>query len=126
MNFEQLQQIEDRKPLKVPMKEWGIDVWVRPLSAGDVLEWQAAARTKVTVVDGKPEFHMDKNADAKLEALLVAMGMCNESGAPLTSDRDALVAVITSKSHKPVNKLFTIIARISGIHEGSVEELIKN
>jgi hypothetical protein len=98
---------------KVPVPEWatGAEVCVRNLRG-----WE---RDKFDQEVGGVE---DKT---HARAKLVAMALCDESGASLGfTDGDAIK--LSGKSAKPLDRLFNAVCRLSGLGKQDVEDIEKN
>lgn len=106
LNREAILAARRAKTKAVAVPEWGGDVLVRPLTAGEV--------------QGMSEMFSGGDADIQknIEAAftLVAAGAINESGGPLFAGPDDLRGLDVG----PVVRLAMAIAEISGIGEGDV------
>lgn len=113
-----LQEILDAKDEvieKVPVPEWGGDVFVRSVSgtqrdAFDQSQYEDA-------VDGKVSM---KNFRAKV----VALGLCDEEGVPLAG-QDKVMA-LGAKSCVALSRVFDVSKRLNGIGDDEVGDLEKN
>ena len=114
---DQILAAEDNKPVAVPVKDWGGDVYVRSMSAveRDAYEADQAARNK----DGGEKAGMHN-----FRARLVVRVACDEQGNRLFNDDDA--AALGEKSSGPVALIFDAAAKLNGLTPKDVEELEKN
>jgi len=95
---------------KVPVPEWGGDVYVRGLTARE-----------------RDHFEMSIGAAANLENLrarLVVLTLCTDDGERLFKDSDAIE--LGKKNAQVMNRLFDVARQMSGMSDQDVEELEGN
>jgi hypothetical protein len=110
----------DRKYEDVPVPEWGPGAMVRvqSLSAQERDNWEESNRTKPD-----SEGRMDTIFE-NMRARLVALTVVNGEGNPLFSKGD--VAEIGKKNAAPIDRIFEVACRLSGIGRNDVKEMVKN
>ncbi len=96
---------------KVHVEQWGGDVFVRSLTAQEATEFGLAMTS-----EGKD----NSNCQAELAVKVIV----NEEGVRLFNDGDAIA--LGKKSRIPVNTVFEIAQRLSGLDPEAAEELEKN
>lgn len=100
---------EDRETESVSVPEWGGDVMVRTITAGERDRWELSTqRKKVEDIRGS----------------LVALTVCDEEGNLLFSPED--VKELSKKSSAPMQRIFNAAVRINRISNEDVSELEKN
>lgn len=106
---DQIRQIGPRKPLKVHVPEWGLDVFVRILSVGerDAYENLWLSRGKGGVKDFRSEY--------------LCRVLSDESGERIYSDAD--VAEISALDGSVLARLFDVAAAHNKLTEKDVREL---
>lgn len=107
---------------RVNTPEWGKDgyVFVKALTARERDRWEASLYetkgrgTNVEIVSKRDD----------MRARLAAITICDETGQKMfeVADIDAL----SQKSAKPIDRIFAVAQRLSGITKEDVEELEKN
>lgn len=98
------------RPLKhVPVPEWGGDVYVRVMTAGERDAFEAA---------------QGEDAHKDLRARLAVATVCDSDGNLLFTAAD--VPAVTAKSARALDRIFAASARHNGITAADVEELRKN
>lgn len=103
--------IDDRRPVRVEVPEWGGHVYVRPLSGtqrGELEAWESENKGSIGI-DGK----------------LVALSLCDESGASLDFTEED-VDRLNDKSTVALQRVLTAIASVSRVTQASVEDAAKN
>lgn len=113
---DQVLSASDLQKERVEVPEWKGFVWVRGLTALERDRYDESLLKRVkgrTVVDA-----------AGARAKLVALTVTNEAGEQLFTDRD--VDALNAKSAAPIDRLFTVAQRLSGITEEMIEDLVKN
>lgn len=103
---------DDLGLLKVHVKEWNGDVFIRVMTVGELDAYQ-----KEWV--GKKEVGVDN-----FRAKFLARCLCDEKGQRLFSDEQ--IEQLAAKSAKVVGRLFDKAAAHNAITEKDVEELAKN
>lgn len=96
---------QDRKPVRLEVPEWGGDVFVRVMSAKESLE----------LTDIKDQNQM-------IFAVLIA-GLVTEDGERLFTTEDA--AWLEEEPFHVVLRVFTEVARVSGLPVGNAEEAVQ-
>ena len=104
----------------VSCPEWGGDVIVRALTAGERDKWEASLYS--TQKRGN-SFEVVAHRD-NIRAKFVAASVVDESGKLLFSVGD--IDALTRKSAAPMDRLFAVAQRLSGMTNEDVEELEKN
>lgn len=112
LTADQILAADDLGLLKVHVKEWGGDVFIRVMTVGELDAYQ-----KEWV--GKRETGVDN-----FRAKFLARCLCDEQGQRLFSDEQ--IEKLASKSAKVVSKLFDKAAAHNAITDKDVEELAKN
>lgn len=113
---DQVLSASDLQKERVEVPEWKGFVWVRGLTALERDRYDESLLKRVkgrTVVDA-----------AGARARLVALTVTNEAGEQLFTDRD--VDALNAKSAAPIDRLFTVAQRLSGVTEEMIEDLVKN
>lgn len=98
----------------VSVPEWGGEVYIRALSAGELDRYQTSMLQQ----------RHGKSQDVNLENIrskLVVLTAVDEDGNRLFDDRDA--KALSEKSGAAINKLFTVAQRLSGISNQEVTEM---
>lgn len=111
----QILAIDDR-PL-VPVKAWGLQLYVRPLTNRQRAELERA----VVRNPGTKRQEIDTRG---FNERLVVYGTCDENGNPIFTEED--VAALSAKSAKEVSALAETILEISGMGRDSNESLKDN
>lgn len=112
LTAEQILAADDLGLVKVNVKEWGGDVFIRVMTVGELDGYQQEwAANKQTGVDN-------------FRSKFLARCLCDEQGNRLFSDEQ--IAKLAGKSAKVVSKLFDKAAAHNAITEKDVEELAKN
>jgi hypothetical protein len=94
---------------------WTGSVFIKTLSGNDIDRWEQA------IAD---------NRSAKIKAplymrgLLLSMGICDEKGARIFTDADAMA--LGKKSMKAIDYIYDAIAKLSGLRKEDQEDLAKN
>lgn len=106
---DQIRQAGARKPLKVPVPEWGFDVYVKVLSVGerDSYENLWLSRGKGGVKDFRSEY--------------LCRVLCDESGKRLYGDGD--VAELADMDGSILSRIFDIAASHNKLTETDIREL---
>jgi hypothetical protein len=113
---EQILSANDARIEKVPVPEWGFDVWVRSMTSADRDAFEAAALSE-----------KDRGKRVSMEnfrARLAARTVCDADGTLLFSEHD--VTELGKKSAAAMDRIFGVAARINGMSNKDVEELAKN
>lgn len=113
---EQILGAKDIRTEEVKVPEWGGSVLVRGLTGAE------RDRFEESVIEQRGKVTKVKLKDAR--ARLVALSVVDEEGKRLFSDAD--VAVLTEKSAAALDRVYAVAARLSGISEEDMEELLKN
>jgi len=109
---EQIQAASVRKPLKVHVKEWNIDVYVRVLSVGERDDWELAwldIRNK-----GVEKFH-------NFRAFYLARTLCDEHGVRIYQDNE--LDEVAKLDGAVMGELFDVAQRHNKLTEADVVEL---
>lgn len=110
----------DVKTELVAVPEWGGSVYVRGLTAGERDKWEASLYT--TEKRGN-SFEVVAHRD-NIRAKFVAASVVDEKGNLLFTPGD--IDALTHKSAAPMDRLFSVAQRLSGMSTEDVEELEKN
>lgn len=112
LTADQILAADDLGLVKVNVKEWGGEVFIRVMTVGELDAYQQEwAVNKQTGVDN-------------FRAKFLARCLCDETGNRLFSDEEILK--LAGKSAKVVSRLFDKAAQHNAITEKDVEELAKN
>lgn len=109
---EQIKAADSRKPLKVHVKEWGIDVYVRMMNVGERDDWELAwidMRNK-----GVEKFR-------NFRAFYLVRTLCDESGTRIWNDNE--LDEVATLSGAVMGKLFDIAQKHNKLTEADVVEL---
>lgn len=107
---------DDIQVEEIVVPEWGGKVRVRGLSGTERDAFEA------TILDNK--CNVTKKNIENLRAKLVSLSVVDEAGNRLFSDND--IVALGAKSARPVQRVFNIAQKLSGISEEDIEELTKN
>ena len=107
---------DDREYEVVPCPEWGGEVRLRSLTGAE----RDAYEQSLVQTRGKSREMNLRNARAKLVALCAV----DESGNRLFSDQD--VAALGRKNAKPLDRLFDVARRLSGLSADDVDRLTED
>jgi len=107
---------DDREYEVVPCPEWGGEVRLRSLTGAE----RDAYEQSLVQTRGKSREMNLRNARAKLVALCAV----DENGNRLFSDQD--VAALGRKNAKPLDRLFDVARRLSGLSEDDVDRLTED
>jgi hypothetical protein len=100
----------------VPVPEWGGSVLVRELRARERDEWEAS----LAVQRGRQMVPDVSNMRAKLAARIIV----GADGEPLFTQQD--VAALGELSAAPLDRIFEVASRLSGLNPADLEEKAKN
>lgn len=109
---EQIKSASVRKPLKVRIKDWGFDVYVRVLSVGERDEWELAwvdIRNK-----GAAKFQ-------NFRAFYLVRTLCDETGSRIWQDNE--VDEVASLDGSVMGELFDVAQKHNKLTEADVVEL---
>jgi len=107
---------DDREYEVVPCPEWGGEVRLRSLTGAE----RDAYEQSLVQTRGKSREMNLRNARAKLVALCAV----DENGNRLFSDAD--VNALGKKNAKPLDRLFDVARRLSGLTEDDVDRLTED
>jgi len=113
---EQILAKRDVELRRVPVPEWGGDVYVRQLSGAERAAYEDEA--------AKVEKNGTSSAESRRMALFIVYTLCDENGAALFTAAD--VDALLSRSFKTLQKLFRVAASLNAITAADLEELGKN
>lgn len=111
LTFEALKNLNDRKPVAVEVPEWGGTIYLRPLSAGDRIEWE------------NEYLLVEANAATSPFALL-AYSLCDEDGNPLGPIAEGL-EILRTKNPEVVMRLYRKTLKLNLIGKAA-EDQAKN
>jgi hypothetical protein len=117
LSKEQIWQANDITWEDVPCPEWGGEVRLRGLQGNERDEFEAKSLKKGK--GGQREVEI-KN----LRARLIAACAINDDGSPLFTAGDVLR--LSQKSAVPLERLFKVAQRLSGLSDDDVEELVED
>lgn len=109
---EQIKAASFRKPLKVHVKEWNIDLYVRVLSVGERDEWELAwidIRSK-----GVSKFQ-------NFRAFYLVRTLCDENGVRIWQDNE--IDEVASLDGAVMGELFDVAQKHNKLTEADVVEL---
>jgi len=110
----------DTKTELVSCVEWGGDVMLRGMTAGERDKWESSLFS--TKRHGN-SFEVVANKD-NLRAKFIVASAIDEQGKPLFTVGD--IDALTAKSAAPMDRLFAVAQRLSGMTNEDIEELEKN
>ena len=113
---DQILAADDLETREVEVPEWGGSVRVKSLSGRERDAWEAslrATRGNKTTAD-----------TSNIRAKLVARALVGDDGQRLFSDRD--IAALGDKSALALDRLFDVIAEMSGLSNKADEDAEKN
>ena len=120
---EQVLAAQDRKPELVSVPEWGGELWVRGLSAKDrglyELWTVQASASKAGIEQG--EMTLDHVALTRVRLISLCVIVDESDTAPLFTEAD--VAALAEKDSAPVERLFDVAARLSGLSRKDADKL---
>jgi len=120
LSRDEILNAKDLKTEIVDCPEWGGSVKVRGLTGGERDKWEASLYTtkthgrKVEVVSNKDN----------IRAKLIQMTVVDDDGKLMFSPGD--IETLSKKSAAPVDRIFSVAQRLSGIGADDIEELEKN
>lgn len=106
----------DRAIELVEVPEWGGAVYVRSLSGAERDQFEAS----IVQRNGKDTRTNLRN----LRARLVVLAACDEDGAALFRAED--VQALGAKNAAPLDRLFSVAQRLSGLRDNDVQEMAEN
>lgn len=110
---------------KVHVKEWNMDLFVRSLNGAEKARWEFSA----VDITANPRLHESPTRIVKTRMetsreRLVEAATCNEDGSRFFKDGDA--AQIGRKNANALSTLYDAAARLSGISQQDLDEVVKN
>ena len=117
---EDILNYNDIKTEIVPVPEWGGEVKVKGLTAGERDKWEASLYS--TKRHGN-NFEIVSNRD-NLRAKFIAVSIVDDKGKLLFTSGD--IEALAKKSAAPVDRIFSVAQKLSGMSDNDVEELEKN
>lgn len=120
LSREDILNVIDVKTELVEVKEWGGSVYVRGMTAGERDKWEASLYS--TQKRGN-SFEVVAHRD-NIRAKFVAASVVDEKGKLIFTTGD--IEALTKKSAAPMDRLFAVAQRLSGMSNEDVEELEKN
>ena len=103
----------DRKLERVPVPEWGGDVYIRMMSANERDQWE------------REMFNPDGSIKSdKAASLLAVRVITDENGKRLFADDD--IDVLGAKSTAALNRIFVAAKRLNRLTLADIEDLEKN
>jgi hypothetical protein len=113
LNKDSILAAADLPTEKVPVPEWGGDVYVRTMSGTERDHFEQ------TIADGKKATTL-----THVRARLAVKTLCDQSGNRLFGDEDA--DALGKKSGKVLDRLFDAAQRLNGIGDKEAENLLGN
>lgn len=110
---EQIINADDLKVIRVPVPEWGGDVYVRTMTAAERDKLESWI---VSFQNGRQQFNMS-NFRAKIAALV----LCDESGKRLFTDSEA--ELLASKSAAALNRILEAALSLNAMTASEIEQL---
>jgi hypothetical protein len=98
---------------KVSVPEWGVDVFLRTMTAGERDAWELAWIEK-----------QGKGGVANFRSVFLAKCLCDENGNRLFSDAE--VPQLAEQDASVVNRLFELARERNALTADQVDELAKN
>lgn len=112
----QILAADDLPRERVEVPEWGGEIFVRALTAGE----RDAFEAELTARSGK---QIEVNL-RDVRAKLCSRAMCDEQGARLFEDHE--ISALARKSAAALTRVFEVAQRLSGLTGADVEALAKN
>lgn len=112
---EQILQADDLKHEDVPCKEWGGMVRVRAMTGAERDEFESKLMVQVGPNDRRVNLR-------GMRARTVAMLAVNSRGEKLFTDKQ--VKDLAKKNAAPLDRIFDVVQRISGIDKGATDEAL--
>jgi hypothetical protein len=117
---EEILNSNDIKTEEVNCPEWGGAVKVKGMTAGERDKWEASLyTTKKHGNTYEVEAHREN-----IRAKFVAVSVVDEKGKQLFTVGD--IEALANKSATPIDRIFEVAQRLSGMSNEDVEELEKN
>lgn len=113
---DQILKAADLQPVKVPVPEWGGDVFVRALNAGERDRFEASL---FAGAGGSRKQDL-----TNLRAKLVVLCCVDDSGKRLFADTD--VDAVSAKAGAAVDRVFVAAQKLNGMTSVEVEAAAKN
>lgn len=95
---------DDRKPVKLPVPEWGCDIFLKPLNGHERSRIVRAASSN----------------DSTLYGLAVVLSACDEQGNKLFTEQD--IPALNEKSGAVLDRVATVIVKANGLHPGAEDD----
>jgi hypothetical protein len=120
---EQVLNAQDRKPELISVPEWGGELWVRGLSAKDrglyELWTVQASASSAGITQGN--ITLDHVALIRVRLISLCVIVDETDTKPLFTEAD--VAALSEKDSAPVERLFDVAARLSGLSKEDAQKL---
>jgi len=104
--------VQDLKTERVPVPEWGGDIYVRGMSGAERDAFEQSLMVG------------DKFTPDNVRARLAARCICDEKGERLFSDAD--IVVLGAKNAAALDRVYDVAQRLSGIGKKDLDAAIKN
>lgn len=114
---DEILQSDDLEKEQVHVPEWGVDLWIRSLTAAE----RDAYENEIVKISDEGETEYDPS---NMRAKLVARSVVDEDGQRVF--RDADVDRLGGKSGKALDRLFSVAQRLTGITDEDMDELVGN
>jgi len=115
LNKSQILEAKDIRTEQVAVPEWGGDVLVSGMTAGEKDKYENGL-----IVAGETSVVTLTNATARLCSLCIR----DEKGSAIFTERD--ITSLTNKSAKAMERVSKVAQRLSGMGKGDLEEIVKN
>jgi hypothetical protein len=116
LNKQQILQANDLKRELVHVEEWGGDVYVRALTAGEKDRHEAEWLGEQDI-EKKARIYASRSR-------LLARTLVDESGNRLFTDNE--MEILEAKASVPMQRLYEVAQRLNAFTEAAVEGLVKN
>ena len=114
---EQILQAQDRVTEVVLVPEWGGEVSVRTMSGREKDHFESTVAKPGP--DGKPKYNLED-----FRARLLCLALVDGDGALLFKHAD--IALLSSKSAKALERVFSVAKRLNGIDDKDIDDMVKN
>lgn len=110
---DQILNSQDHVTEKVPVPEWGGEVFVRTITGAERDKWES------TLSDAKGKLSLEN-----VRARLLALCICDDKGNPIFNPVDAVT--LGRKSARALDRVFAVARKLNGIGKEELEDLAKN
>lgn len=113
---DQILSASDLKPVAEIVPEWGVTVYVRPLSASDRDAFDIEQFEAMDAVRAKGGKYV-----GQFRARLLVRALCDESGAALFTPAD--IPALDAKSAAVLDRLYVVAQRVNGLGSKEIEAI---